>query len=174
MANLHLLCSSLICSCNKEERSLRDTTIVLLEELCGWRARSGALLSNHALWLSLLLMGCELETYFGHWHANELTKCPNFPVYFHYLHRRTLRTNKKLQRYLAMQGFKYAGLLAHTHIRNSPPPPACGPGETHLWVSSFCFSNSRLLRSCSFCLSLSASMDFCFCSCCLLWISLSS
>lgn len=49
-----------------------------------------------------------------------------------------------------------------------------GSSRTHLWVSSFCFSNSRLFRSCSFCLSRSASMDFCFCSCCLLCISLSS
>lgn len=77
MANLRLLYSGLgliICSCKEEERSLRGA--VLAGEAV-WRASSGAWLSNCAFWPSLLLTGCELETYFGHWHANELTKCPS-------------------------------------------------------------------------------------------------
>lgn len=77
MANLRLLYSGLgliICSCKEEERSLRGA--VLAGEAV-WRASLGAWLSNCALWPSLLLTGCELETYFGLWHANELTKCPS-------------------------------------------------------------------------------------------------
>lgn len=57
----------------------------------------------------------------------------------------------------------------HSDFQTGPPP-----GKTHLWASSFCFSNSMILRSCSFCFRRSASMDFCFWSCCLLCISLNS
>lgn len=87
MASLRLLSSSLVCSCNKEDRSLGGTVLVLLETLCGEQAQ-GLGFQTMQLRLSLSLKGCELETYFGHWHANELTKCPNFLVYLHYLHSR--------------------------------------------------------------------------------------
>lgn len=149
-----------------------------------WRASSGAWLSNHALWPSLLLTGCELETYFGHWYANELTKCPNSlsASIIHIGEHWELRKNFR-GTYICKD--LYTCVCLPTHMRNEgafekwdpaeqTPVSPRGSSPTHLWVSSFCFSNSRLFRSCSFCLSRSASMDFCFCSCCLLCISLSS
>lgn len=83
--------------------------------------------------------------------------------------------------------FTCAHIQTHTHTEGSfcaGDPGEAGtethgafrkdPGQTHLWASSFCFSNSMTLRSCSFCFSSSASMDFCFWSCCLLCVSLNS
>lgn len=62
----------------KKTAEKRATLSARLEKP-GWQ-RLRVLTAKPALRPPPLLKGCELEAYFGHWHANEHTKCPNFLV----------------------------------------------------------------------------------------------
>lgn len=126
---------------------------------------------------------------------------PSVPISLYnsiYLHSSNLgelwEPTKIFRGCLYMQRFIYTRRHTHTHdwrtflersvlgearqrTGNTQSSSQMGPqstDKTHLWASSFCFSNSMIFRSCSFCFSRSASIDFCFWSCCLLCISLSS
>lgn len=185
----------------KRRKKLEWHTVVLLEEPCVASAQElwfqTQRLDSHCYekavnWKRILVIGMQMSR------PSVLISLYNSIYLLSSSLGELWKLTKNFRGYLLyMQRFIYPHICAciHTHtpkskgsfwsvgtcrspertINKVPSRWAYNPLEkTHLWASSFCFSNSMVFRSCSFCFRRSASMDFCFWSCCLLCISLSS